>query len=172
VNSPAVRFVEPEQLGFPVQEVAVPKRLFPYRVDCRHKPLTAVPLLGSGDCLAPWFTDGDWTWYTPNLEPQHGDLVAVDIEFRRLSEDTGERTWLTCVKRYERLHGWMPQLVCNQGAVALSGKTHRILGVITAWRRRHWWKRPAVRNMNFPTYIDPLQFVGRGRPGFPGSHHE
>ena len=88
MNAPAIRYVEPEALGFESQRVER-TFTFPTRVTPRHNWHTAVALLGRGDCLAPWFVEDDVTWYTPNVSPQDGDLVAVDIEFRRVSEDTG-----------------------------------------------------------------------------------
>jgi hypothetical protein len=32
---------------------------------------------------------------------------------------------------------------------AVSASAHEILGVVTAWYRPRWWRRPSLRRMNF-----------------------
>ena len=144
------REVRPESFGF--AEYGKPRVLaFPTRVTERYNRKTAIPLLGYGDCLAPWFVEGDITWHDPTVEPQNGDLVAVEMTYRRLSGG-GDTVRLTAIKQYQVVEsrgfsGSQRYLVCNQGCVAADGA--KLLGTVTAWRRPRWWRRPSVRDMRF-----------------------
>jgi hypothetical protein len=149
VGLPRAREVGPEAFGIETQKVLSRFLLFPTGGTLRFNRATAIPLLGQGDCLAPWLVEGDVAWYDPTIEPLNGDLVAVMMEYRRLSGG-GDRVRLIAVKQLQ-ISGSRRFLVCNQGCVMTDNV--EMLGTVTAWRRPGWWRRPSVRKMRLPIQL-------------------
>jgi hypothetical protein len=102
------------------------------------------PFLGRGDCLAPYFLNGDKTWIDPSVEPASGDFVMVswsDDFFQLLMrkagqqflEETGRFPSGFAQKRLQRVDGaWLLTSIASSGAAAgvpLAGNA-RILGVV------------------------------------------
>lgn len=118
------------------------------------------PTLARGTCLDPWIQDGDILWHDSELPPFDRDLVVCELTYRRLSREDGTLVKLTAVKQFRDL-GHECSLVCKQGAV--DAKKATILGVVVAWRRPGWWKRPSMRSMRLPFQLGGVRWLRKSR---------
>lgn len=107
-----------------------------------------------GDCLRPFLLPDDMVMVDTSLDPCDGELVLVNMRFKRALSVTG------CVSvgggvTYQYKHALkqlvtiddVPHLACATGAVRADG--HEILGVVVATRRRGWRRAP-MSPITFP----------------------
>lgn len=112
------------------------------------------PIVGKGDCLSPWISDGDCMWIDATLVPRDGDLVAATMKVR-ITEPAKSDTAMVLGQggRFEtrpvvKLYRETPAgayLVCNDGWYRIG--QHRVDGVVVAvWQRlRGSWLKPPPR---------------------------
>jgi len=110
----------------------------------------------SGNCLAPYFSDGDIVWHDDRLSPRDGDVVIANMVYLTPAKMLGlppSRMRRAAIKQYRVVDGdgW---LCAAEGGVPAS--LHEIVGVVVCWQRtsQGFWKRRAqVREMNFHPHI-------------------
>jgi hypothetical protein len=101
----------------------------------------------SEDCLAPYLCDGDAVMVAFDRQPRDGDLVLVEMRYRRAGM-IGEGSIRTRESLKQlRIVGGERFLCATDGGV--SADPHEILGTIVAWHRRRWWRRPSPTRMRF-----------------------
>jgi hypothetical protein len=105
---------------------------------------SAEALILAGDCLAPWLEAGDVVWFDPTQTARDRDLVAADFQYRCRVDGRWKVLRRKAVKQLRVLEDGSRYLVCNQGFMRV-GRVE--LAPVTAWARRRWWARPAVRRI-------------------------
>ncbi|MGQ0430116.1 MAG: hypothetical protein ACT4UQ_09305 [Gammaproteobacteria bacterium] len=101
------------------------------------------------DCLRPWLLTDDAVMIDFDRAPADGDLVLVEARYRRAGAILlGDASIVTieAIKQLRIVNGEQ-FLCCSEGAV--SAAAHRIVGVVVAWHRPGWWRRPSPRRMRF-----------------------
>jgi len=104
-----------------------------------------------GACLAPYLVDGDVVFFDRTLEAQDGDLVMVGMLYQldRGGMIVAHQKIVRCdaVKQL-RIIGEERFLCAADGAVSADAG-HEVLGPVTGWYRRAWWRRPSPRKADF-----------------------
>lgn len=120
---------------------------------------TLIHARARGNCLAPYFNDGDMFFVARELTPHHGELVEVQIGYKQSSSGglliggTSGVVWRNSVKQYlvdDAGEGWLANAVDD---FAVPARLHRVLGVVVAYQRRRHWLRPSVKRMDFSAKI-------------------
>jgi hypothetical protein len=127
---------------------------------------TALPLLLRGPCLKPWFTEGDVVWFDPTLDPRDCDIVAFEIYYECTIDGERRCVQQKSVKQFRILDGApftsRRFLVCDEGY--LDATDIKLLGPVTAWHRPKWWRRPAVRHLDFDLPVKVFDYSKRMSP--------
>ncbi len=121
-------------------------RIWQMRITRRFDYQSAEPLILQGQCLRPWFVGGDIVWLDRALAPSDRDIVVCLATYGTQVDGARRFVELLSVKQFRDLNGER-YLVCADGY--LEANTVQILGPVTAWHRPGWWRRPAVRKMEF-----------------------
>lgn len=114
---------------------------------------TLVHVRAKGDCLTPYFDDGDLLFVAQGLAPQHRELVLVDIGFYSPGGlgSPPSTTWRRMVKQFIVDDAGVAWVANNSDAVP--ARLHRVKGVVVAYKRRRHWLRPSVRRMDFSANV-------------------
>lgn len=97
-----------------------------------------------GDCLRPWFLDGDLVWYDRTLEPLDRDLVLAEMRF--ISDDESEIELRPAIKQLRIING--ERFLCCTDAW-IEADWHTVVASVVGWHRSNWWRRPSVKHMRY-----------------------
>ncbi len=140
----ADELVSSDEAGVPVSGTM--PRILQMRITRRFDYQSAEPLILQGECLRPWFMENDVVWYDRTLAPSDRDTVVCLATYGTQVDGARRFVELLSVKQFREVGG-EKYLTCADGFLEASSVT--ILGPVTAWHRPGWWRRPAVRKMDF-----------------------
>lgn len=113
-----------------------------------------------GDCCRPWILPGDLVLIDTCLDPEHGELVMVNMRYRRPVSSSGFMVGGGTTYRYEKaikqllIVDGVQYLACATGAVPADAG-HEILGPIVAFSRRGWRREP-MTNIDFSLSVEQV----------------
>ena len=107
-----------------------------------------------GDCLRPYLLPGDLVYVDRQLAPLDGELVLVDMRYRKSSSLVGAGAPVITRRALKQYFADDEGGALCSADGAVHARAHRILGVVTIVQRRPSWRawrciRAPLRRMNF-----------------------
>lgn len=130
------------------------RALFIERLPRFYRPHVLQAFTIAGDCLRPWLLPGDVVLADPTLDPVDGELVLVNMKYRRnggitLGVGVTYRTE-PAIKQLVLVEDAPPMLAFATGAVKTDH--HDVVGPIVAVSRRGWRRAP-LKDMDFSSNV-------------------